>query len=305
MLLRPILVTTALKSSAALGFNFFTPLSNRILVRHNRSITTFSNNINNVMADTSEQHLEENQKKEETEKNIPTDILSKAANDILFRYIEEQQRTSVFGPTFGHLLDAGTGTHSLRWIASLLHRPALLQESENQDRLITNYTAITADERMRQNVLRDARALHVEEYGNVLIGNWATAASADVIDGDNTNNDYVADCEQCQQQQRSQEQELCDGEVYDTILADYLIGCVLLVYCRGVILYRLEIMFDFNICCFLCFITIQSDGRVQSLLPRLHIRSFSKALTSKTWKTVHCWVKSNTRSCGNRWKNYL
>jgi hypothetical protein len=125
------------------------------------------------------------------------------------------------GKSFGKFLDAGTGLHSLRWMASLIEdvgRPAPPQHHENDARLdddpanrimssssclkIEEYTAITADEGMRQTVLKEAQELGIEEYGRILIGNWQTTTTVDA------------------------EQELCHGEMYDTILADYLVGAM-------------------------------------------------------------------------------
>jgi hypothetical protein len=109
--------------------------------------------------------------------------LSQASNDVLFQYIEQHQQG-----TFGQLLDAGTGSHSLRWIASLFHKDKTL---------ISEFTAITADETMQLKVLEEARMVQIEHRGNIQVGNWITDA------------------------------ELCCGKLYDCILADYLIGLVI------------------------------------------------------------------------------
>ena len=83
------------------------------------------------------------------------------SNDALFSHIEQEHfQTS---KTFGSLLDAGTGLHSLTWIASL----------ENQS-LLSEWNAITADETMRSNVQTQADELNLK-MGKVVIGNWATA----------------------------------------------------------------------------------------------------------------------------------
>jgi hypothetical protein len=111
--------------------------------------------------------------------------ISQASNDVLFQYIEQHQQQH---GTFGHLLDAGTGSHSLRWIASLFHK--------DNKTLITEFTAITADETMQRKVLEEARMVQIEHHGNIQVGNWITDA------------------------------ELCCGKIYDCILADYLIGLV-------------------------------------------------------------------------------
>ena len=71
--------------------------------------------------------------------------------------------------SFGDFLDAGTGSHSLRWMASIIHRDRLLlaatQQSNNGQQssstttaaaaprvTMKSYTAITADESMRRRV---------------------------------------------------------------------------------------------------------------------------------------------------------
>ena len=115
------------------------------------------------------------------------------ADDKLFGCIERNQAAT--GKSFGKFLDAGTGTHSLRWMASLIG------ENRQSDSLqIDEYTAITADEGMRRNVLKEATTLGIEKEGNIIIGNW--------------------------QSEGPEEEELCHGEMFDTILADYLVGAM-------------------------------------------------------------------------------
>jgi hypothetical protein len=77
-------------------------------------------------------------------------------DDVLFGAIENQQGSI----PFGNVLDAGTGMHSLRWIATL------------SEKGMTKFTAITADRTMQQNVQKEADALEVSILGNVIIGNW-------------------------------------------------------------------------------------------------------------------------------------
>ena len=77
-------------------------------------------------------------------------------DDALFGFIEQQQGER----PFGNVLDAGTGMHSLRWIATL------------GDKGITKFSAITADKSMQKNVQNEADALEVSHLGNILIGNW-------------------------------------------------------------------------------------------------------------------------------------
>jgi hypothetical protein len=104
------------------------------------------------------------------------------ADDALFGSIEQQQGKV----PFGSLLDAGTGMHSLRWIATL----------HDEERGMTKFTAITADKTMQQNVQREADALEISHLGNVIIGNWFGETPLEL------------------------------DESYDTILADYLIGAM-------------------------------------------------------------------------------
>jgi hypothetical protein len=138
-------------------------------------------------------------------------IIQSAANDVLFKYIESNQLSSPM-EGFGRLLDAGTGSHSLRWIASLIHR---------EDVSLEDYTAITADQQMRQTVLKDAQKLQIEDCGKVLIGNWATTETEteDGTDAKNPESDVVA-----KEIIIESDTMLCKGQLYDTILADYLIG---------------------------------------------------------------------------------
>ena len=113
-------------------------------------------------------------------------------DDKLFGCIERNQVST--GKSFGRVLDAGTGSHSLRWMASLIG------ENRKSDLSIDEYTAITADEGMKRNVLNEARSLGIEDQGSIIIGNW--------------------------QAEGPDEEELCHGEMYDTILADYLVGAM-------------------------------------------------------------------------------
>jgi hypothetical protein len=121
---------------------------------------------------------------------------------------------------FGDVLDAGTGSHSLRWMASVIHRDRLLESiragkegmggtsssspSDSASAVpvvavprvsMRSYTAITADETMRKRVSDEANELDVLDEGEVIIGNW-------------------------------NDETLLEGRYYDTILADYLIGAI-------------------------------------------------------------------------------
>lgn len=78
-------------------------------------------------------------------------------DDVLFGCIESQQ-----GDTpFGDFLDAGTGTHSLRWIATL-----------GNEKGMSSFTAVTADVTMKLNVEREAQKLGVLEGNHIVMGNW-------------------------------------------------------------------------------------------------------------------------------------
>ena len=128
--------------------------------------------------------------------------------DTLFTYIEDTQFQS--GPSFGRLLDAGTGSHSLRWIAGLIHHTKDEKNAEKDAPLcISSYTAITADEQMRKTVMKEAHRLQIEDKGDILIGNWATPKSPSAEDISVQSPHH-----------------LIDGQMYDTILADYLIGAM-------------------------------------------------------------------------------
>ena len=77
-------------------------------------------------------------------------------DDVLFGSIERQQGNK----PFGKFLDAGTGVHSLRWIATL----------GVADKGMTDFTAITADANMKLNVEKEAQELGLS--GNIVMGNW-------------------------------------------------------------------------------------------------------------------------------------
>jgi len=170
--------------------------------------------------------------------------------DALFGYIEQCQVNAAATspgndddgppvPCFGNFLDAGTGSHSLRWIASIVHRERLLADLASREgpsspvsaaapRLsMKSYTAITADETMRRRVLQEARELGVEDRGDIIIGNWKEGVRsnergelefvAPTVDSDRKdNNDGNGNAKKA----------LLEGQVFDTILADYLVGAV-------------------------------------------------------------------------------
>lgn len=87
-------------------------------------------------------------------------------DDALFGTVEKQQGDL----PFGDVLDAGTGMHSLRWIATLGQLG------------MTKFTAITADKQMQRNVQDEADALGISEIGSIVIGNWFSDSAPIKID---------------------------------------------------------------------------------------------------------------------------
>lgn len=113
--------------------------------------------------------------------------------------IEENQSNA--GKKYGDVLDAGTGIYSLRWLAGLLYR-----HSDPKDPLhMSSFVAVTADDNFRRDCQTKAEELGVSDWGSIVRGNW------DVEDGDDEN---------------VQSMKLCEGQMFDTILADYLVGAV-------------------------------------------------------------------------------
>jgi hypothetical protein len=108
------------------------------------------------------------------------------SDDALFACIEEQQLQHA---PFGRVLDAGSGSHSLRWLASL---PT-----------VTNVTAITADRAMCDTLLQQANQKEVQTSSadtsiNVHCGTWFS----------------------------SKLQSILHEQHFDVVLADYLIGAM-------------------------------------------------------------------------------
>lgn len=98
--------------------------------------------------------------------------------DVLFSSVEQFHA----GRPWGRFLDAGTGLHSIKWIQNLS---------------TTSWTAITADENMRSQLLNEKIVSDsIRQNDKLLVGNWMDDAF-------------------CK-----------DLGTFDTILADYLIGAV-------------------------------------------------------------------------------
>jgi len=159
--------------------------------------------------------------KEESELGPEFDLSSLVlgSNDSLFRTIEESQISSA--RPFGTFLDAGTGSHSLRWIASLVHseerakrlgKSGIAVTKEEKALLsVERFVAVTADKGMQKIVQEEAENMGLllnhrdnrgqeTEKGKVVVGNWAAEKGGDM--------------------------EICAGEKFDTILADYLVGAI-------------------------------------------------------------------------------
>ncbi len=144
--------------------------------------------------------------------------------DALFGYIEEcQMDDPVHKGSFGRFLDAGTGSHSLRWMASILHREHLLATTSNDGSLASpnvsmeSYTAITADENMRRRVFNEAKELGIDERGDVIIGNWKEGVGKDGTIEFGASRDTS---------ENGSNKLLLEGQQFDTILADYLVGAI-------------------------------------------------------------------------------
>ena len=112
------------------------------------------------------------------------------SDDALFGSIEQRQ----MGRPWGRVLDAGTGVHSLRWLATL----------ESLD----SCTAVTADASMQTNCQREVEALGVTDRFDIIRGNWFPNAERP----DETDLPAL--------------QQTTDTAKFDVILADYLIGAM-------------------------------------------------------------------------------
>jgi hypothetical protein len=157
-------------------------------------------------------------------------------DDALFGYIEKQQHellssiedttvsvsSTIKSTLFGHVLDAGTGLHSLRWIASLCYM-----------NLITSFTAITADATIQQNCQNEINDLGIAQYGTILCGHWllpssTASSSSSTIEHANhvkqQNGDVCATLSTTTSTISISEQ--LHGQQFDVIIVDYLIGAM-------------------------------------------------------------------------------
>ena len=103
---------------------------------------------------------------------------------------------------YGDVLDAGTGIYSLRWLAGLLYR----HSDPNDPLRMSSFVAVTADDNFRMECQTKAEELGISDWCQVVKGNW--------------------DIEEEKDDQQSDKYKLCEGQMFDTILADYLVGAV-------------------------------------------------------------------------------
>jgi len=161
--------------------------------------------------------------------------LVNGSNDVLFGHIEQMQGTK----PFGSFLDAGTGIHSLRWLSTLGDLDGdddhndVNSNSKNSGNTssndnngngnnnkkkkkgMTDFIAVTADESMRKNVQREADQLGVNHLGKIVIGNWFPS---------NSNNNSKQSSLACIDRDENNTPGGKQPRLYDTIVADYLIG---------------------------------------------------------------------------------
>jgi len=134
---------------ALLGFTilgYFTSSSLQFLLRHKlRRYLSYSNRLTQTIQPQVKMNIDP-----PVETNNP--ILSQlvyGCDDVLFGHIEKMEMLSSRKGDFGSFLDAGTGSHSLRWIASILHRTSdsgLLNNAKVKASFpvsMTNFTAGT------------------------------------------------------------------------------------------------------------------------------------------------------------------
>jgi len=163
--------------------------------------------------------------------------LVNGSNDVLFGHIEQMQGTK----PFGSFLDAGTGIHSLRWLATLgdldgdndhndvnsnSKNSGNTSSNDNngngnnsnkkkEKKGMTDFIAVTADESMRKNVQREADQLGINHLGKIVIGNWFPS---------NSNNNSKQSSLACIDRDENNTPGGKQPRLYDTIVADYLIG---------------------------------------------------------------------------------
>jgi hypothetical protein len=136
-------------------------------------------------------------------------------DDALFGWIEEQQGAV----PFGDFLDAGTGVHSLRWIATLCP-PHTHGQKREPHHTVTHFTAVTADANMQRQVQAEVDALGIDQCGSVVIGNWFGSHNANVYGSSGKNPIPITI------KSASTKPLFLPMKQYNTILCDYLIGAM-------------------------------------------------------------------------------
>ena len=85
-------------------------------------------------------------------------------HDVLFTSIEKLHQPL---PSFGRMLDAGTGVNSLKWIQAVN---------------TTSWTAITADQQMQATILADSSiSAALRPCDRLLVGNWMNEKFCDTL----------------------------------------------------------------------------------------------------------------------------
>lgn len=177
------------------GGNTNPKITQDINTNDDNGIGTCDTNTNSNSEKTSSSNDTKNTKKMPT--SFAKNRLVYGKDDALFGCIEKAQ-----GDTpFGRVLDAGTGMHSLRWMATL-HGDGNDDASNTENdgtggKGMTEFVAITADKTMQKKVQMEADALQMSHLGKVVIGNWFGNSPLNFPE-----------------------------ESFDTILADYLIGAM-------------------------------------------------------------------------------
>lgn len=131
-------------------------------------------------------------------------------DDALFGCIEEQQGDR----PFGDFLDAGTGTHSMRWIATL------------HEKGLSSFTAITADAAMKRKVETEAQNLglydnHYRRNGGSINSSGSNHSIHSSLSGGSNVSVLMGNWFP-----KAPHESLRFDQQFDTILADYLIGAM-------------------------------------------------------------------------------
>ena len=141
--------------------------------------------------------------------------------DLALGHIEKIQKEVIKKP-YGDVLDAGTGIYSLSWLAGLMYR----YHDPKSELFMKSFVAVTADPNFQKEVRAKADELGIGEKGQILLGNWAAnynyndyrkGFSEDSCESPSANIMDVA---------IQKGEYLCEDQMFDTILADYLVGAV-------------------------------------------------------------------------------